>query len=102
MAVYDFSIGGLHGWRGVLFGIVGSLVFLVAGRQDVGPGIGMTSSAFWFLLALASAAGVIWLGVLERVWAGTLLGMAFFFLEVWLVWRWWRPRGKSGPEKGTK
>ena len=58
-AIYNFSIGGLHGWHGALLGLASSFVFLVAGRQDVGPGLGMSSSAFWFLLAIVSVGGVI-------------------------------------------
>lgn len=86
----EFSVGVLHGWSGVLLGLLGSLVLLVAGRQDVGPGIGMTSSAFWFLLALASTGCVIWLGIGARIWGGALLGIAVFCLEAWLIQRWWR------------
>jgi len=51
-ALHEFSVGVLHGWRGVLFGLAASSVFLFAGWQDVGPGPDLTSSAFWFFLAL--------------------------------------------------
>jgi hypothetical protein len=90
MIPQSFSVGALHGWRGVLLGLAASSVFLFAGWQDVGPGIGMTSSAFWFLLALTSTGGGIWLGIGARIWGGALLGVAFFCLETWLVRRWWR------------
>jgi len=114
MITQEFSVGVLHGWRGVLLGLLASLVFLVGGRQDlgprlgminskrtspprwasgqqvVGPGLGMLSSAFWFLLALASTISVIWLGVGARIWLGALLGVAVFCLEIWLIQRWWR------------
>lgn len=87
---HEFSVDVLHGWHGILFGLATSLVFLECGRQDVGPGLGMTSSAFWFLLALAFAGGVISLGAEARIWGGVLLGVAFLCLEVWLIRRWWR------------
>jgi hypothetical protein len=90
MALQEFSVGVLHGWRGVMLGLLGSVVFLISGWQDVGPGVGMVSSAFWFLLALVSTTCVIWLGVGARIWGGASLGVAFFCLEVWLVRRWWR------------
>jgi hypothetical protein len=90
MITESFSLGVLHGWRGVLLGLLGSVVFLVSGWQDVGPGLGKTSSAFWFLLALATTCCVIWLGIGARIWGGALLGVAFFCLELWLVWRWWQ------------
>lgn len=114
MTILEFSLGVLHGWHGVLFGLLGSVVLLIAGRQDLGSGIGIVipkrenpppwpsseqvvgprfgvlSSAFWFLLALASTGSVIWLGIVARIWGGALLGAAFFCLEVWLIWRWWR------------
>ena len=86
----EYSVGVLHGWHGVLLGLLGSVVFLVSGWQDVGPGVGMASSAFWLLLALVSAGGVIWLGIGARIWGGALLGVMFFCLEVWLIRRWWR------------
>jgi hypothetical protein len=90
MIAESFSVGVLHGWRGVLLGLAASFVFLFAGRQDVGPGLGMTSSAFWFLLSLTSAGSVIWLGIGASIWGGALLGTAFFCLELWLIRRWWR------------
>jgi len=114
MTGHEFSVGVLHGWHGVLLGLVGSVVFLIAGRQDLGPGLGIViskrenpppwpsseqvvgprfgvvSSAFWFLLALAFTGGVIWLGIGARIWTGALLGAAVFSLEVWLIWRWWQ------------
>jgi Flp pilus assembly protein TadB len=80
----------LHGWHGILLGLLGSVVFLISGRQDVGPGIGMSSSAFWFFLALLSTLGVIWLGIGARIWTGALLGLTFFCLEFWLIRRWRR------------
>ena len=84
-----FALGVLHGWHGVLLGLGGSIVFLVSGRQDLGPGVG-TGSAFWFFLALLSAGGVIWLGVGAQIWGGALLGTACFCFEVWLIQRWRR------------
>ena len=86
----EFSVGVLHGWRGVLLGLLGSVVFLIGGWQDVGPGLGTTISAFWFLLALISTGGVIWLGIGARIWGGALLGTLLFVLEVWLIQHWWR------------
>jgi hypothetical protein len=59
----SFSVGVLHGWHGVLLGLLGSVVFQVCGWQDVGPGLGKIASAFWFLLALATTGCVIWLGI---------------------------------------
>ena len=56
MTIHQFSLGGLQGWQGVFLGLAAALVFLEGGRQDVGSGLGMTSSAFWFLLALTSMA----------------------------------------------
>jgi hypothetical protein len=114
MITSGFSIGGLHGWRGIALGLAGSVVFLIAGRQDLGPGLGIVipkpqnpprwpsseqvfgprlgvvSSTFWFFLALISEGGVIWLGVGARIWGGALLGAAVFYAEVWLIRRWWR------------
>lgn len=90
MTGHGFSVGVLHGWHGVLLGLLASVVFLIGGRQDVGRGIGMLSSAFWFLLALASTGGVIWLGVGGRIWGAILLGVAAFCSEAWLIRRWWR------------
>lgn len=84
-----FSISGLHGWNGIILGTVAYFVFLICGRQDFGPGLGLISSAFWFLLALASAVCVIWLGIGDGVWEGVLLGAMALCLEVWLVRRWW-------------
>lgn len=100
-AIYNFSIGGLHGWHGALLGLAGSLVFLVAGRQDVRPGIGMISSAFWFLLAMVSVGGVIWLGVVDRIWGAASLGATIFCSEVWLIQRWWQVRGKQVEKRQT-
>lgn len=94
MTGHEFSLGVLHGWRGVLLGLSASLVFLIGGRQDVEPGIGMISSAFWFLLALASVGSVIVLGIGARIWGGVLLGTTALCLEAWLIQRWWR-RGRS-------
>ena len=88
-----FSLGVLHGWRGVALGLLASVVFLISGRQDVSPGVGMTSSAFWFLLALASACCVAWLGVGSRIWTAALLGAAFFCLEIWLIRHWLKSAG---------
>lgn len=85
----EFSVGALHGWHGALFGLAASLVFLGCSWQDLRPAVG-ASSAFWFLLALASTVGVIWLGVGARIWEGALLGVTFFCLEIWLIQRWWR------------
>ena len=90
MVPREFSVGVLHGWHGVLFGLLASVLFMVCGWQDVGPGLGMTSSAFWFLLALISTGSVIWLGIGAWIWGGALLGVAFFCLELWLIRRWWR------------
>jgi hypothetical protein len=90
MTGHEFSLGVLHGWHGVLLGLLASAVFLISGRQDVGHGIGMLSSAFWFLLALASTGCVIWLGVGARMWAGILLGVLALCSEAWLIRRWWR------------
>jgi hypothetical protein len=89
MAANGFSVGGLHGWYGVMLGLLGSALFMISGRQDVGPGVGMTSSAFWFLLALALTAGVTWLAFGARMWGEALTGVAFLCLEVWLIHRWW-------------
>ncbi len=109
----DFSVGELRGWYGVLLGLLTSVVLLVAGRQDLGPGLGITipkqknerwpssqqvvgpglgvaSSAFWFLPALILSGGVIWLGIGARIWGGAVLGATFFCLEVWLITCWWR------------
>lgn len=96
MAICDFSIGGLYGWHAVLLGLGASLVFLIGGWQDVGhrTGFSMMSSAFWFILALASIGSVIWLGIGSRMWAGILLGVAALCSEAWLIRRWWR-RGRS-------
>jgi membrane associated rhomboid family serine protease len=85
----DYSVGVLHGWHGVLLGLLASLVFLVSGRQDLRLRFGI-GSAFWFLLAVLSSGGVIWLGIGARIWGGALLGVMFFCLEVWLIRRWWR------------
>lgn len=90
MASHKFSVGELHGWSGVLLGLLGSVVFQVGGWQDVGPGLGRASSAFWFLLAIASTGCVIWLAIGSKIWGGALLGVAFFCLEAWLIHRWWR------------
>jgi hypothetical protein len=92
MTPESFSVGVLHGLHGVLLGLLGSVVFLVCGWQDVGPGLGKISSAFWFLLALATTGGVIWLGIGAKIWGGALFGVAFFCLELWLIRRWWRVR----------
>ena len=89
-APHEFSVGVLHGWRGVLLGLAASSVFLFAGWQDVGPGPDLTSSAFWFFLALTLTGGVIWLGIGAGIWGGALLGVAFFCLEIWLIRRWWQ------------
>jgi hypothetical protein len=89
MAPGEFSVGVLHGWHGVLFGLAGSLVFLVSGWQDVKRKFGL-GSTFWFLLTLISTGGVIWLGIGARLWSGMLLGITVFCLEVWLILRWWR------------
>jgi hypothetical protein len=89
MAPGEFSVGVLHGWRGVLLGLVGSLVFLVSGWQDVRRKFGL-GSAFWFLLTLISTGGVIWFGIGARIWGGMLLGITVFCLEVWLILRWSR------------
>jgi hypothetical protein len=94
--MHEFSISGLHGWHGIVLGIVAWLAFLVCGRQDVGPGLGLSSSAFWFLLALASAVCVVWLGIGDGVWGGVLLGAIALCLEAWLVRRWWRRRSANG------
>src|SRR5579864_6736286 len=90
MTRQEFSVGVLHGWHGIVLGLLGSIVFLISGWQDVGPVIGMISSAFWFFLALLSTLGVIWLGIGARIWAGALLGLTFFCLESWLISRWRR------------
>ena len=97
----DFSVGVLQGWHGVLLGLLASAVFLVGGRQDVGPGLGMASSAFWFALALASAIGVVWLGIGAGIWAGALLGLGALCSEVCLIQRWWRLTKKPGSQKGN-
>jgi membrane associated rhomboid family serine protease len=89
MIRHEFSVGVLHGWRGVLFGLLGAMVFLVSGRQDSRLRFGI-GSAFWFFLALLTTGGVVWLGVGAGIWGAALLGMAFFCLEVWLIQRWWR------------
>ena len=101
MAAHGFAIGGLHGWRGILLGLAASLALLEAGRQDVSPGIGMTSSAFWFLPALVFAGGITWLGVAGGIWPGALLGLGVFCLEVWLIQRWWRVAVKKDHEEGS-
>lgn len=90
MSASSFSIGGLHGWQGVLLGTLASVVFLVSGWQDVAPGIGMLSSGFWFFLALLFAGGVAWLGGVDRIRGGPFFGLALFCAEAWLISRWWR------------
>ena len=87
MTIHQFSLGGLQGWQGVFLGLAAALVFLEGGRQDVGSGLGMTSSAFWFLLALTSTGAVVWLGVEDKIWVGAFLGLTIFCLEVWLIRR---------------
>lgn len=94
MAANEFSIGGLHGWDAVLLGLTASALFLLGGWQDLRSrsNIGSASCAFWFLLALASAGCVIWLGVGDRIWGAALLGVALFGFEAWLIQRSWRRR----------
>lgn len=86
----ELSVGVLHGWHGVFLGLLASAVFMVAGRQDVGPGLGVTSSAFWFILALASSISVVWLGVGAGIWGAALLGVTCFCSEIWLIRAWWK------------
>ena len=98
MASREFSVGVLHGWRGVLLGLLGSGVFMVSGWQDSRPHFGI---GCWlcFFIALYAACGVVWLGIGARIWGGALLGAAAFCLEVWLIWRWWHERGNKGRER---
>ena len=94
LASREFSLGMLHGWRGILLGLVASAVFVVCGWQDSRPRFGF-ACCFWFLLALYSAGAVIWLGVGGRIWEGALAGTAVFCSEVWLIWRWLQVRGRQ-------
>lgn len=89
MVGHGFSIGGMHGWQGILLGLAGSAVFLFCGRQDLRPRIGL-ASAFWFFLAVLSAAGATWLSLTSSIWGGTLFGLAVLSCEALLIRRWWR------------
>ncbi len=93
MAVQEFTLflGTLHGWHGILLGLIGSVVFLVSGRQDLGLRAGV-GGVFWFFLALFSAIGVICLALGSRIWGGALLGVTALCSESWLIHRWWRQR----------
>jgi hypothetical protein len=92
----EFSVGALHGWHGVLLGLLASGVFMICGRQDLGAPRFEINAAFWFSLALLSAGGVIWLGVGAGILGAVLLGIAFLCSEVWLIRHWWR-RGSAQP-----
>lgn len=89
IASRNFSVGELHGWHGVLLGLVGSTVFLIGGWQDLKPPASI-GAAFWFFLALLFTGGAIGLGIGARIWVGALLGVASLCLEVRLIHRWWR------------
>jgi hypothetical protein len=52
MANHEFSVGALHGWHGVLLGLLGSALFLIDGRQDWGRF--NAGAAFWFFFSLYS------------------------------------------------
>ena len=91
----DFSVGQLHGWPGVFFGLLASALFLVSGWQDLKPK-SYISAGFWFFLALLLCLGVVWLGVVGRVWGASLLGAAALCLEAWLIQRWWRAGENPG------
>jgi hypothetical protein len=102
MATPEFAIGGLHGWRGALLGLAASGVFMVCGWQDLRPLRFGLSCVFWFLLAVVSGGGVVWLGVVEGNWGEALLGVAALCLDVWLINHWWRVRGTETQKKETK
>ena len=67
MVADEFSIGGLHGWYGILLGLLASSVFLLSAWQDLRrkSDVGSLSSALWFFLALLFAIGVILLGLVD-------------------------------------
>lgn len=100
MATLEFSIGGEHGWRGILLGLAGCAVFMLSGWQDLKPKFGV-GSGFWFFLALFSAGGIIWLGLSSKMWGGALLGSAVFCTEAWLIYRWWRLGGRGAEKSET-
>ena len=89
MIARDFSVGVLHGWHGVLYGLIASFLFMVCGRQDLRSRATL-APIFWFSLALTSTAGVVWLGFGARIFGGALLGAVVLCSEVWLIRRWWQ------------
>lgn len=86
---YELSASTLHGWSGILLGVLGSVVFSASGRQDLELQAD-AGAVFWFFLAFLSAGVVIWLGFGARIWGGALLGVAVFCSEAWLIRGWWR------------
>jgi hypothetical protein len=89
LTIHNFSIGGLQGWQAILLGLLGAGVFLFSGRQDLGFRA-RAGAVLGYFLALLLTAGVIWLAIEGKIWAGALLGAVAFFSEAWLVRHWWR------------
>jgi len=52
MTRQEFSVGVLHGWHGIVLGLLGSIVFLISGWQD---GAGNRHDQFCILVFSSSA-----------------------------------------------
>ena len=91
VANHEFSVGALHGWKGVFLGLGASTVFALNGVQDFSYRF-VFPSAVSFFLAVASAGAVIWLGVGAGMLGAVLLGVLFLCSEFWLMRYWWRRR----------
>jgi membrane protein implicated in regulation of membrane protease activity len=84
----QFHVGVLRGWPGILIGLLGSGLWLISGRQSL-KHESLLGTVFSFLMAFIFIGGAIVLGIGAEIWGGALLGIAFFCLEIWLIWRWY-------------
>ena len=102
MSNSNFSVGELHGWHGVLLGLLASAAFLISGLQDLRVLRFSLGAVFCFFLALLSAGGVVWLGIGAGIFGAALLGGTIFCLEVWLIRRSWRKDDSMDPSERSR